>query len=202
MRNALAIAAGTLTIIAAIPYILDIIKGKTKPNIVSWLTWTLLLAIGTAGAYAGHEVRTALLTTGDLIGTGLTLLLGLKYGIAKFSWFDGVCQVGALLGLALWLVFNSPAVGIVVVIVVDLAGSIPTFRHSWLNPAEETWETFAVIVFATILTLLSLNHFSVVSVSYPAYLLSANGLIAAIVLYQRKKRGIKLSREGLHETVH
>src|SRR4051812_48116785 len=108
MKDILALLAGILAITAIIPYIKDIIQGKTKPNIVSWLTWTVLLIIATSAAFAAHEPRTAFLSLGDTIGTGLTLILGLKYGIAKFSWIDAFCQIGAIIGLVLWLIFNSP----------------------------------------------------------------------------------------------
>src|SRR5258707_14662940 len=119
MKEIISIFAGLLAIAAIVPYILDIVKGRTKPNVVSWLTWTILLAIATSAAFASHEPRSAFLTLGDLIGTGLTLILGLKYGVAKFSWLDAFCQVGAAVGLVLWLVFNSPEIAIIAAIVID-----------------------------------------------------------------------------------
>jgi len=196
MKELIAFTAGILAMLAIIPYVIDIIRRKTKPNIVSWLTWTLLLAIGTAGAFAAHEIRTALLTTGDLIGTGLTLLLGLKYGIAKFSWFDGFCQAGAVLGLILWLIFNSPVVGILAVIFIDCIGLLPTLKHSWNEPMEETWQTFAVLIVASTLTLLSISDFNTASLAYPIYLLLANALVTVVVIYRRLKLGFLLSRRA------
>jgi hypothetical protein len=56
MRDTVAVIAGLLAIVAAVPYLVDIIKGRTKSNAVSWLTWTLLLIVGTAGAFAAHEI--------------------------------------------------------------------------------------------------------------------------------------------------
>ena len=194
MRNTVAVAGGVLAAVAIIPYIADIIKGKTKPNIVSWLTWTLLLAIGTAGAFAAHDPRTAFLTMGDLVGTGITLILGLK--------FDGLCQLGAVAGLILWFTLSSPAVGIIAVVIVDLIGLLPTLKHSWDNPEEETWQTFGVLTLASGLTLASLTRFNVSSLSYPIYLLAANTSVTIAVIYRRLKLGIKLSVVGIHETMH
>lgn len=196
MKDTLAVTAGVLAVLAVIPYLLDIIHRRTKPNVVSWLTWTLLLSVGTAGAYAGHEVRSALLTTGDLIGTGATLVLGLRYGIARLSWFDGLCQLGALLGLVLWLVLDSPAVAIVAVVIIDCIGLLPTLKHSWESPSEETWQTFALLIIASALTIVSLSGFNVVNLSYPLYLLFANVAVVIAVVYRRKRLGISLSRSG------
>lgn len=202
VRDIFAVVAGLLAIVAAIPYIIDIIKGKTKPNIASWLTWTLLLLIGTAGAFAAHEVRSALLTTGDLVGTGLILLLGVKYGIAEFSKFDFFCQAGALLGLVLWFVFNSPTIGIVAVIAVDLLGSLPTLRHSWKNPKEETWQTFVIVSLASVITLITLTNFNVASLAYPGYLLVINLSFASVVIYRRVHLGISLGSTGKSGLLH
>ncbi len=202
MKEAFSVAAGILAIAASVPYVIDIIKKRSKPNIVSWFTWTLLLAIGTTAAFAAHQPRTAFLTLGDLIGTGAVLLLGLRLGIAKLSWFDGFCQITAIAGLILWQVFNSPEVAIIAVIAVDLLGLAPTLRHSWEAPEEETWQTFFVLVFAAALTLFSLTHYSITSLSYPIYLLAANAAVAGVVVFRRQQRGLSLSRAGESESLH
>ena len=62
MKDILLILATLVTIGAVIPYILDVIKGKTKPNIVSWITWTLLTAVATVAEISAGEYRTAVQT--------------------------------------------------------------------------------------------------------------------------------------------
>src|SRR5476651_2332592 len=107
MKNLLALIGGLIGGFATVPYLIDMVRHKTKPNVISWATWTLLTGIATAAAFAAHEPKTAILTLGITISTGLVVLLGLKYGIAKLSLFDGVCQFGAIVGLILWLVIGS-----------------------------------------------------------------------------------------------
>jgi hypothetical protein len=102
---------------------------------------------------------------------------------------------GAILGLLLWAIFNSPTIAILAVIAVDMVGTAPTLHHAWLEPGEETWQTFAIISFATILTLMSLNKFSVASLSYPLYLLLANGLVALTVVHRRQRKNLAQSRK-------
>ncbi len=195
MKNSISIIAAILAVFAIVPYLIDVVSSRTKPNVVSWFTWTLLLIIATAAAFAAHQPRTALLTLGDTIGTGMTLIFGIKYGVAKFSWFDGFCQIAALIGLALWLIFNSPVVAIIAVIIIDLFASIPTLKHSWQSPEEETWQTFAILIVAAALTLASLANFSIASLSFPIYLLLANSTVVATVIYRRNKKGLSLSRQ-------
>lgn len=202
MRNGLALAGALLTIIALIPYILDVVKKKTKPNIVSWFTWTMLTSIATAAAFSAGEPQAAILTLANAIGTFTIVVLGLKNGIAKFSLFDGVCQAGALVALALWLLLDSPAIAIIGVVFIDFLGVLPTIRHSWLNPEEETWQTFFLSTIAPFFTIASLTAYHLENLLYPIYLLLADGLVMVIILYRRKQLGISLEKQGEHDTLH
>ncbi|HSX35780.1 MAG TPA: hypothetical protein VLH84_02490 [Patescibacteria group bacterium] len=194
MHETLAIVGGLIVILSGIPYVIDTIKGKTRPNVVSWLTWTILITIGAFAALAAHETKTAIITSGDAIQAGIILLLGLKYGYAKFSLFDGVCLIGAILGLVLWRIFDSPTTAIIATIVIDLIAALPTYRHSWLKPDEETWQTYSVSSLGAAVGLASLTSFSVDSLAYPVYLFLLGVTLAATIIFRRKKKGQRLLR--------
>ena len=204
MKDILALTGALLVTFSTLPYLVDIARRKTKPNIVSWLTWTILTAIATAAAFAAHEPKTALLTLGGTICTAAVVILGLKYGIAKFSRFDIFCQIGAVLGLIGWLAFDSPALGVIIPLIIDFIGALPTIRHSWLKPLEETWQTFLIGVIASALTLASLTRFNIVSLLYPVYLLIANGVLVLIILYRRRQLGLSFvaSSAESHKTLY
>lgn len=186
MNNALAVAGGLIAIASVVPYILDILRHKTKPNIVSWFTWTVLTGVATAAAFAAHEPRTAILTLASTLCTGAVVVLGLRFGIAKFSLFDILCQVGAVIGLGLWIIFNSPTIGIVVPVTIDFVAALPTLHHAWTKPHEETWQTFLMAAVAPIFTLASLTSYTTASLLYPLYLLIVNPTIAGTILLSRR----------------
>lgn len=194
MKEFLAIAAGVLAAVSTFPYLVDIVRRKTKPNIVSWLTWTILTTISGSAALAAHEPRAAILLFGSSLCTAAVVVLGVRFGIAKFSLFDIFCQIGAGVGLACWLIFNSPTIGIVVPVIIDFVGMMPTLRHSYIKPDEETWQTFLIGIVAPILTIVSLTSFNINNLSYPLYLFLANTTIVLVVITQRKKRGLPLGR--------
>ena len=179
--------------LSVLPYIRDVLRRKSKPNIVSWATWTLLLGIGSAAAFAAHQPRSALLTLGDAIATFSVVVLGLRFGIAKLSRFDAICQVAAITGLILWALFNSPAIDIIFAIVVDFAVSLPTLRHSWLKSFEETWQTYAASSVAGVFTLASLNELKFSGWAFPLYLLLINAILAITIIVGRRrlKTGVK-----------
>jgi len=194
MKNTLAVIGGLIAAFSTLPYLIDIVRRKTKPNIVTWFTWTLLTSIATAAAFAAHEPRTALLTLGSAICTGAVVVLGVRYGIAKLSTFDLLCQLGALIGLALWLIFNSPSIAIFFALAIDFIVMLPTLRHSWRSPQEETWQTYMIGVVSALFTLSSLAKFNFVSLAFPTYLLFADLLIACVVIYRRNRKGLALGR--------
>jgi hypothetical protein len=77
-------------------------------------------------------------------------------------------------------------------VMVDLIGVLPTLRHSWLEPKEETWQTFAIGTIAAVLTIISLDSHNINSLLYPGYLALVNGVIVAVVVLRRKQDGIRL----------
>jgi hypothetical protein len=194
MKEALSIVGGILVIFSAYPYLVDIYRKKTKPNIVSWATWTLLTTIATVAAFAADAPRAAFLTLGATIATLSIAILGLKNGIAKLTLFDFVCQAAAIAGLILWLLFNSPTIAIIFSLSIDLIGGLPTLRHSWLKPAEETWQAFLIGGIASILTLLSLEHYKLADLAFPVYFVLFDLIIVVVIVYRRKQKGLTLAR--------
>lgn len=186
MKDVLAFVAAFLMLFCTLPYIIDIAKGKTKPNIITWLTWSILIGIGAAALFASDETNAALLLTGDFVATFGVVVFGLWRGTVKIDTFDVLCQAGAIIGLLLWLIFDSPLIAIVATIAIDFIGTIPTLRHSWKHPEEETPITFLIGVIATILTLLSLKEYSVSAWVYPAYLLCSNALLFITISHGKK----------------
>lgn len=187
MKDFLAYAAAALMFFCTLPYILDTVKGKTKPNIVTWLTWSMLIGIGAVALFAAKEVNAALLLTGDFAATFGVVVVGFWHGMAKIDTYDILCQIGAIAGLLLWFIFNSPLIAIIATIVIDFIGTIPTLRHSWNHPEEETPVTFLLGVTATTLTLLSLKKYALSGWIYPAYLLCSNALLFVTISHGRRR---------------
>ena len=202
IKSILLIFGPALNLVSIVPYIIDIIRGKTKPNVVSWVTWTILTGVGTAAVIAQAGLISSLLPMSATLCTLSIVLLGFKYGFAKYSKFDIFCQVCAALGLALWLIFNSPLIALIAVLVIDAIAAMPTLVHAFKQPQEETWETFWVGSLAALLTLFSVSNLTVGKAAYPIYLMIANGGISITIIVMRLKRGYSLTRKSKVELLH
>jgi hypothetical protein len=186
MKTLFLVFASLITVSAVIPYLRDIVKGTTKPNLVSWITWTLITGIATAAEIAAHEYVTAIFTGAAMLETASVVAFGLRHGFVKYARFDVVCQISAIVGLILWQLFNSPSIGVVASVVIDFIGVLPTVRHSWLKPHEETWSTFALSGVGGVFGVLALTSYNTTSLTYPLYIVVINVLTSTVIVTRQK----------------
>lgn len=174
--------ASILTIAAAIPYLVEVLRGKAKPRVVSWAVWTSLTGIASAASFSDGQIVSGVFTAAGTLGTLSVVVLGWKYGDRKLERLDFACLAGALAGLALWLILDSPALAVLVTVSIDLIGCIPTIKHSWQKPHEETWITYAVSSVGGGLTLFVIGDWHITSALYPVYITLAAASIALVIL--------------------
>lgn len=186
MKTAFIVISTILTLGCIVPYVLDILKKKTKPRVVSWFTWSLLSAIAGAASLSDHQYAAAALSFSATTETMIVVVLGLKYGERDFGWFDIACQVGAIVGMILWFVFNSPAIAVVASVGIDFIAALPTLKHSWEKPAEETWVTFFLAGTAAVFTIFAATSARITALANPIYILLINYVTTAIILYRTK----------------
>lgn len=189
------VVSSVLAIVNILPYIRDVYRKKSKPRIVSWLTWSLLTAIASAASFSDKQYASAILTLLASVETLTVVILGWRYGDREFGRFDMICQIAAIVGLILWLIFNSPAIAIIATLSVDFIASLPTLKHSWEKPHEETAITFLLGSIAAVFTLLAANNHKITAIAFPAYLVAMNFAIAAIIYKRQKSR--TLNRQAL-----
>ncbi len=190
MNNALIAIAGLLTITSCLPYIIDIAKNKTHPNLVSWITWMLVSGINTAAALSDHAIHTAILSGSIVLTDLIIIIMGLKRGVRRYTKFDIICQIIAIIGLVLWLATGNASLAVVSSISVVFIAALPTWRHAYLKPSEETWQGFAMAVIASVLTILSITNYTFVSLAFPVVTVINCSVIVAIILLGRKNEGL------------
>jgi hypothetical protein len=182
VRAALLALGAFFVLASAIPYVLNIVKGRTRPRMFSWLVWTLLGAIATGAAYTEGEHASAALTAAATVETASIVVLGWRYGNRNFERLDLCCLVGVTIGLTLWALLDSPLSGLVAALLIDILAAIPTVRHAWRRPTEEAAAAYLLCAIAAVCCLAAMSEYTLVGLLYPVYLLALNGLVAAIIL--------------------
>lgn len=188
IKNILGLVATFLVFLGYIPYLRDIVKGKTKPHLYSWFIWsfnTLLIFALQVGGGAGIG---SLVTLSAALVSLTVLFLGIKSkNRVVITREDTIFLLLALTALGLWLVVKQPILSAVLATVVDISGFLPTVRKSWKLPFSETLVTYVLNSVRFGLTILSLQHYSIVTFLYPSSWFVLNFLFVLMLIIRRKQ---------------
>lgn len=183
--NLLIFFSGLFVIVQVVPYLIDVLRKKTKPRIVSWFVWALMPGIAGVAALVDKQYPTAILLGATAFGSLLVVILGWKFGDKKFEKLDIVCLVGAVVGIILWQIFNSPAIGAIAMVLIDLIGGLPTTVHAWKKPHEETWLAFGLVFLGSVCTLIVISDWKITSFIFPLWLTLNSLNVTLIILIRR-----------------
>lgn len=184
----LVIVSVLLTIFAASFYLRDTLKGKTKPNRVSWFLWALLPLIATGAALgAGANIW---VTIRIFLAGLLPLIIFLasfwnKQSYWQLTFFDWFCGVFALIATAIWLILDSPKMAILFAVIGDGFAALPTFVKAWKYPETETGITYLINLGAILLIIPSIPIWNIENSAFQIYLLITN-LILIVSIYKNK----------------
>ena len=163
LKTILTVFITALAVYCFFPYIKDIVKGKTKPHIYTWIIFTITSTIAfVSNVYGGGGYGSIPLGIVILFNIAI-VLLSLKHGTKNIDKKDTVLMSLALLSILMWYVFNNPFVSVLMATLVDALGYVPTFRKIWSNPESETvsfWFMIGLSQILTIFTNISYNFYT------------------------------------------
>lgn len=187
MKEALGIIAVVITFVGYAPYVLDTIKGKTRPHIFSWFTWGFvtfiifaLQVLGHGGAGTYTTLATAILCSGIFI-------LGLRNGKKDITKFDTVTFVISLIATGIWIFAKQPVISTLLIVTINTLANLPTIRKSWKDPHSETLFTWEMGAVRNFLGLLALQSYSLLTWLYPVTNLIINIIESSLLIYRRKQ---------------
>lgn len=164
-KYVLTLIAGGLFLLGFIPYIRAILRGETKPAKASWMIWATLDTITIAGMYFKDSINGQIV--GAVIGAWIVVILALKYGTRGWTNLDRYCLAGAMLGIALWVVFDNPTIGIVVSNIVVFLGAIPTFKSAWIDPRLEDKTAWTIYWLSCVCAVLAIPAWTLSDATQP-----------------------------------
>jgi hypothetical protein len=174
-----------------VSYAASTLKGKTRPNRVSWLMWTAAPLIAFAAELSQHVGLQSLMTF--VVGFGPALVLAASFLDRKAYWnvtnFDLACGIMSALAVALWLITRVGNVAILLSILADLLASIPTIIKSYQFPHTEHSGPFTAGIVNAGITLLTINTWNFATAAFPLYIFLANILIASLIKFPSLRFG-------------
>jgi hypothetical protein len=170
----------------SVAYLIDTVKGKVKPNRVTFLMWSVAPFIAFS-AQIKQGVGLEALMTFSTGFTPLTVFIASfvnKKAEWKLTGFDLLCGILSLLGLVLWMITKVGNVAIFFSIVADGLAAVPTIVKAWKYPDTEIAWPWIATVFGVVLTLLTLSEFTFANCGFILYILVVNTLIFALVQFR------------------
>ncbi len=189
------IAAGLIQISSIIPYVRDILKGTTRPNIVSYILWTLLQLIAIFAQFSAGASWSIIILIATTFNTSLIVILCLMgYGYKKYGLTDKICFVFAIVAIVFWQLTKQPLLALVLTILADLIAAIPTIVKTYREPHSELVVSWFMIMISSSLAGISTVKIDIANLIYPVYAFITNTTITAFAFFGQ--RSIKRDRKG------
>lgn len=165
-------------------YIKETIKGKTKPNRITWLLWSIAPLIATFAALSDGVKLSVLPVFMSGFGPFLVFLFSFvnKKSYWKLEKFDYVCGALSILALVFWGITKNPNIAIIFAILSDAFAAVPTLIKSWHHPETETVSPFLAGLFSSSTSFFAITIWGFSSVAFPLYLVSINCVLIFTIL--------------------
>lgn len=185
------ILGSIIAAIGGLSYLIDTVRGKVKPNKVSFLLWSFAPLIAFAAQLKeGVGFLLALITFTAGIEPLLIFIASFfnKEAEWKLNRFDLVCGAVSILGLILWQITKTGYIAIMFSILADAMASLPTIIKSYRNPeTESAWPYFTTVISA-IITLLAVKDYSLASIGFSIYLLILCLMLSVLIQFKIGER--------------
>ncbi len=193
----LGILSAVLFLIGDYVYFRDVLRGETTPQRVTWGVGFLLNSIGFANQYASGAGNSLWLFGAAMVATGAIFVASIFKGVGGYSKIDIFAIVITVLGVALWITFDSPLMSVLSTLVVVIVSLVPTMMKAMHHPETETkiaWLFGSISAFMAAISVGELNWLLLI-LPLNAGLVQA---YIACILYFGHKKGREVDETPLH----
>src|SRR3989344_5145645 len=147
-------------VLGTISYLIETVKGRVKPNKVTWFLWALAPLIAFT-AQMQQNVGLYAITT-FAVGFGPLFIFFASFVNKKSGWkitnFDIYCGLFSLLGLVLWGITKVGNIAILFAILADALAAVPTIVKSYHHPETEDYRAYLYAAISAVITLLTIKN--------------------------------------------
>jgi hypothetical protein len=191
MLNSNFVIVGVIFVtIGTIGYLIETVKGKIRPNRVSFFMWSVAPLIAFA-AQIGQGVGIQSLFTLMVGILPLTIFIATfvnKKAVWGLTKFDFICGVLSAVGLTLWLITKVGNIAIFFSILADGLASIPTITKSFKHPETERAWPWLVSDLGGLVTILTIKKWNFATAGFPLYYFICTLAIYILIRFEIGKK--------------
>lgn len=190
------IIAVMLRVMGGISYVRATLRGRARPNLVSWGLWSLTGLIAFVAQLTHNAGPEAIVTLAIALGPLAVCIAAVYKGAhrTKLTQLD-IWSLGlAIMGIGLWLVSKDPLMALAMSIVADLFSNIPTLVKCYRKPESEHSYTYGISIVGMAVTLLTVTDWHLIHWLFPAYILAINAtLFLTLTVFSRLRPANQLA---------
>lgn len=179
-------AATFIAVIAYIPYLADMFRGKNQPHLYTWISITLVTAVVAYIQLIGGAGMGAIPTIIGVIIDVIILFYCFKYGTKDIVFIDKVFLGISIFGVCMYILFiGMPILSLVIVSIAEVISFFPTFRKTHNDPYSESLPSYYLLMLKLILILVALETYNALTVSYSVLWLAVFVIFLTSTYYWR-----------------
>ncbi len=172
---------------ANLAFIRDTLKGRSRPNLVTYGLWGTAPLIGFGIQISEGVGFSSIYTLAIALGPLSVFFTGL---LVKHKWklgtFDLLCGLCSIISLVLWLVLDLEVLAFLFSIISDLFAYLPTIRKLYIEPESETTASYVLAFIASIFAILAaLSNPSIFTLLFPLEVFFSS-MIGLILIYRKR----------------
>ena len=187
MKELVTLVAIVLAVVGNLPYLLDVLKGNTKPHPYTWFVGSIVSATVFFGMFIKGAGIAAIPVAASEIFTLIIFFLSFKYGFKGSTYADKLFLVIALLGLIPWAITRDPTLSIIIAVTIDVLSFVPALRKTWLEPRTEHPILYASNVLRHGLILASLGAYNVATMLHSIAMIGMNSAMFLVITLRRSR---------------
>ncbi len=163
------VLATGIALIAYVPYLVDMFKGKNKPHLYTWIS---ILVVTSVVAYIQVIGGAGVGAIPTILGVGVDaviLFYCFRFGTKDIVFMDKVCLAISLMGVIAYVILrHKPVIALAIVTAAEIISFIPTFRKTRNDPFSESLTSYYLLMIKLVLILFALEKYNLLTVSYSA----------------------------------
>lgn len=183
-----------ISLSGSVVYSISTIRGRTKPNRVTWFLWSFIPMIAFIAQLSEGIGPKALFSL--IVGVGPLLVFISSFANQKAYWkigsLDYGCGIISVLAIGLWLTTGVGLLAVVFAITADFLAAIPTIVKSFNYPATENSNAYGIYILSSGMTALTINNWVFIEYGFILYILLVNITLFALT---RFTLGLKIKKK-------
>lgn len=174
-----------LSIMVYVPYWHNIYIGEAKPHCFSWFVYGLVGSIAFLLQISDNAGPGSWAIGFMALNSFAIAIYGFFYGEKERHVTDWIAFFSAIFIIPIWMIVESAVLAVVLVCIIDVLATWPTFRKSIMKPWDEPISPRIIGVFRYGAAILALQNFSFITAAYLVTILILDTMLAALLVSRR-----------------